>query len=323
MALDEATVKFLAAAAEAAGPEAKPMWEMEPAEARATSAAMNAMFGEGPEMHRTEDHQLVSYDGEEFAIRVHVPNSAPTGVFVYLHGGGWVVGDIDGYDTLGRQLAEKTRNTVVLVNYRKAPEKRFPAAVEDSWIALKWADEHREELANAGAPLFVGGDSAGGNLSAVMALRARDENGPRIAGQMLIYPVTDADFTRLSYDEPENQTLLTKEFMVWFWDHYAPTPEDRAHPHASPLRAESLQGLPPALVVTAAHDVLRDEGEAYSQRLQEAGVDVQFHRWPGQMHGFFSMVNVLPASAAVMDLVADRVKDISVSGAETTASVEA
>jgi acetyl esterase len=111
--------------------------------------------------------------------------------------------------------------------------------------------------------------------------------------------------------------------MVWFWDHYAPTPEDRAHPHASPLRAESLQGLPPALVVTAAHDVLRDEGEAYSQRLQEAGVDVQFHRWPGQMHGFFSMVNVLPASAAVMDLVAGRVKNISASAAETTASVEA
>lgn len=311
MALDEATIQFLAAAAEAAGPDAKPMWEMEPAQARATSAAMNEMFGKGPDMQRTEDHTLTGYDGGTFAIRVHVPSERPTGVFLYLHGGGWVVGDIDGYDTLGRQLAEKTGNAVVLVNYRKAPEKRFPAAVEDSWTALQWAAEHLEDIAGSRVPLFVGGDSAGGNLSAVMALRARDEGGPQLAGQMLIYPVTDADFSRLSYDEPENQTLLTKEFMIWFWDHYAPTPEDRAHPHASPLRAESLKNLPPALVVTAAHDVLRDEGEAYAQRLQEAGVDVQFHRWPGQMHGFFSMVNVLPASAEVMDLVARRVRDLS------------
>lgn len=316
MAIDEATMKFLAAAAEAAGPDARPMWHMEPAEARAASAAMSEMFGAGPDMHRTEDHTLTGFDGGHFAVRVHVPAGNPTGLFVYIHGGGWVVGDIDGYDTLGRQLAEKTGNAVVLANYRKAPENPFPAAVEDSWTALQWAAEHMQDITGAKVPLFVGGDSAGGNLSAVMALRARDENGPELAGQMLVYPVTDADFTRPSYDEPENQTLLTKEFMVWFWDHYVADPAQRSHPHASPLRAESLKGLPPALVVTAAHDVLRDEGEAYARRLRDEGVDVEFHRWPGQMHGFFSMVNVLPGSAEVLDLIARRVMDLSADSVE-------
>ena len=308
MALDSATTAFLAAAAEAAGSDAKPMWHMEPLEARAASAGMDAMFGTGPEMHRTEDHMLTGIDGGQFEVRVHVPVAEPQGVFVYLHGGGWVISNIDSFDTLGRQLAEKSGCTVVLANYRKAPESRYPIAVEDSWTALRWADENMEQLAGKRVPLFVGGDSAGGNLSAVVALRARDNNGPELAKQILIYPVTDADFTRGSYLEKENQTLLTTEFMEWFWNHYAPNAADRAHHEASPLRAESLAGVAPALVITAAHDVLRDEGEAYAERLKESGVRTEYLRWPGQMHGFFSMVNVLPAAAEAMDFVVESVR---------------
>jgi len=308
LALDQATLAFLQAGAEAAGSDALPMWKMTPADARAAAAALNAGFGSGPAMHATEEHRLTGWDGGTFRIRVHVPTPAPHSVFVYLHGGGWVLGDLEGYDTLGRQLADKSGAAVVLVEYRKAPEHRFPAAVEDAWTALLWAAANARRLAGPEAPLFVGGDSAGGNLSAVVALRARDNNGPQLAQQILVYPVTDADFTRGSYLEAENQTLLTTEFMQWFWNHYVPNVDDRAHHEASPLRAGSLEGVAPALVITAAHDVLRDEGEAYAERLKEAGVRTEHRRWPGQMHGFFSMVNVLPAAAEAMDFVAETVR---------------
>jgi acetyl esterase len=284
---------------------------MSPEEARAASAGMDALYGTGPDMHSTENHVLDGWDGGTFEIRVHRPSEEAHAVIVYLHGGGWVVSNIDSFDTLGRQLAEKSGATVVLANYRKAPEDPFPAAVEDSWTALNWAADRLGELAVEGAPLYVAGDSAGGNLSAVMAQRAARKGGPAIARQILIYPVTDADFDRASYTAPENQTLLTKEFMAWFWDHYLPNAAERTNPEASPLQAKDLSGVAPALVVTAAHDVLRDEGEAYAHRLEEAGVDVEYHDWPGQMHGFFSMVNVLPASAEVLELVATSIREAS------------
>lgn len=311
MALDEASVKFLEMAAEVAVPGAPPAWEQTPQQAREGTIAMTPMFGEGPAMHSTQDHELNGWDGGRFEIRIHRPVAEPGAVFVYLHGGGWVVSDIDGFDALGRTLADQSGATVVLVNYRKAPENPFPAALEDAWTALNWAADHLGELAREGAPLYVGGDSAGGNLAAVVALRSKDRGKPRIARQFLIYPVTDADFNRPSYLESENQTLLPKEFMAWFWDHYVPDHNQRSNPEASPLHAEDLSGVAPTFLVTAAHDVLRDEGEAYGDRLREEGVDVEFHRWPGQMHGFFSMVNVLPASAEVMKLVADAVRNPS------------
>jgi acetyl esterase len=312
MALDAATQGFLAGMAEAAGPDAKPMWEMSPAEARAAGGGLKALYGPGPDMLRTEDHILTGHDGGSFRVRVLVPVQDPSAVILYLHGGGWVLEDIDGFDTLGRQLADKSGAAVVLAEYRKAPEHPFPTPVEDSWAALRWTDAHLEQIAGSRVPLYLGGDSAGGNLSAVTALRARDQGGPALAGQILLYPVVDADFTRPSYLEPENQSFLTTDFVHWFWNHYLPAPEDRLHAEASPLRAESLADLPPALVITAEHDVLRDEGEAYAARLREAGVPVEHHRWPGQMHAFFSMVNVLPASAEVMELIAGKVRDGSV-----------
>ncbi|NKX54818.1 alpha/beta hydrolase [Arthrobacter mobilis] len=314
MALDEATLTFLAGMAEAGGPDAKPLWEMSPAEARAASSGLKELYGPGPEMLRTEDHTLAASDGGGFRVRVHVPVQAPAAVLLYLHGGGWVLEDIDSFDTLARQLAHKSDAAVVLAEYRKAPEHPFPTPVQDSWTALQWTDKHLEQIAGARVPLYIGGDSAGGNLSAVTALRARDNGGPALASQILVYPVTDADFTRASYLEPENQSFLTTDFMHWFWNHYVPAPEDRLHPEAAPLRAESLTGLPPALVITAEHDVLRDEGEAYARRLREAGVPVEHHRWPGQMHAFFSMVNVLPASAEVVEVIAGKLRGGPVAG---------
>jgi len=154
----------------------------------------------------------------------------------------------------------------------------------------------------------VAGDSAGGNLAAVLARRSRDFGGPKLAGQILVYPVTDSDLSRPSYQEEENQTLLTTRATEWFIAQYVPEPTERIHPDFAPLRAESLAALAPAFVITGEHDVLRDEGEAYVERLREEGVAVDHRRWPGQMHGFFTLVNVLPAGAEAMDLIAAKIR---------------
>lgn len=308
MAIDQATQQFLAAAAEAAGPDAKQMHEMTPDEARAGALGTLDLIGPGVQVSEVENVELRSTEGADpFEVRILKPSGQPEGIIVYLHGGGWVVSDIVAYDAIGRQLAVGTGYTVVLVNYRKAPEYPYPAPADDCWTALKWVDEHRAELAASGAPLVIGGDSAGGNLSAAMTLRAREQDGPKIDYQVLVYPVTDADFTRPSYLDPENQLMLTTETMEWFWDHYAPA-ERRAEQDVSPLRAASLADLPDALVVIAEHDVLRDEGEAYAQRLAEEGVNVESVLFEGQMHGFISMFNILPSSAEVVELIGEKVR---------------
>ncbi|MGX1163427.1 acetyl esterase [Arthrobacter sp. SLBN-100] len=308
MALDNETAAFLQHMAEARPSSARPIWEMQPADAREAGAGLRDLYGAGPEMYRIENHELDAFDGGTFRVRVLVPSESPAAVLVYLHGGGWVLEDIDGYDTLGRTLAERSGTAVILVEYRKAPEFPFPTPVEDSWTALRWAAEQRLAIAGDNVPLWVAGDSSGGNLAAVLTQRARDFGGPDLEGQILIYPVTDADLTRSSYLDPANQVVIDADTMRWFWNHYAPDEDARKLPEVSPLRAESLQGLPDALIITAEHDVLRDEGEAYAHRLTDHGVTVQYHRWPGQMHLFFSLVNVLPASSEAIELVASHLR---------------
>jgi acetyl esterase/lipase len=291
--LDHATTKFLEQLAEAGG---KPLHESTPEEARQLSAMLAAMAGPAPAMARSDDHTVTAADGADVPVRVLVPPQGARGVIVYLHGGGWVIGTIDEFETMARKLAERTSCAVVLVDYRLAPEHRYPTAVDDCWAAVQWAGAHLADIAgHDDVPLIVAGDSAGGNLAAVIARRARDAGEPAIALQVLVYPVTDADFGRPSYADPDNQLLLTREAMVWFWDHYLPDLERRSEPDAAPLLAESLAGLPPAVVLTAEHDVLRDEGEAYAERLREAGVPVDFRRHPGQTHGFFTIL-LLPGS---------------------------
>ncbi|MBM9466429.1 alpha/beta hydrolase [Nakamurella leprariae] len=300
MALDEATTALLAQMAALGG---QPLHQMQPAEARAMPVPPGPA---GPEMVRVEQDTLPTADGSSFRVRTLVPTESPAGIFVYIHGGGWVLGDIDRYDTVGRRLAAGTNCAVVMVDYRKAPEAPFPAAVEDSWQALRWAADSMERIAGRQVPLIVGGDSAGGNLSAVMTLRARDAGGPQIDLQVLIYPVTDADLDTASYLDPQNQLMLSKETMIWFWDHYADTTQ-RFSLDAAPLRAESLAGLPPTISLVAEHDVLRSEGEAYAAALEAAGVTVEHRMFEGQMHGFFQMVDVLPGAGAGMQYVVDGV----------------
>ncbi|MGY1664219.1 alpha/beta hydrolase [Geodermatophilus sp. SYSU D00705] len=298
MALDEATTAFLTQMAAGGGP---PLHEMTPQEARGLTAALRELYGPGPEVHEVRDER-VPVAGGEILVRVLTPTPTPRGVLVYLHGGGWVIGTAPEFDTLGRVLADRTGMATVLVDYRLAPEHRYPTAVEDSWTALRWIAERRESLGGSG-PLVVCGDSAGGNLAAVLAQRARAAGAPDIDLQVLVYPVTDAGMDTESYADPANQLMLSRDSMVWFWDHYAPDPDSRLQPDAAPLRAADLSGLPPAVVITAEHDVLRDEGEAYARRLAWAGVPVDLRRFDGQMHGFFTMVGLLPGSAAAIDHV--------------------
>ncbi len=221
-------------------------------------------------------------------------------MLIYYHGGGWVIGAIDEFDTLARKLAARTGCAVVLPDYRLAPEYRYPTAADDAYATLEWVAERVGDIAGSDVPIVVAGDSAGGNLSTVTAQRSRDRGGPAIAFQGLVYPVTDADVDNASYTSDENQLMLTRDGMIWFWDHYAPDDVQRKETDASPLQAEDLSGLPPAVVILAEYDVLRDEGQAYADRLQEAGVPVDVHVHPGQMHGFFTLL-MLPGHDEAID----------------------
>ena len=270
---------------------APPLWELSPDEGRAMVEANNALIPAGPDVESVRDIIIPSQAGG-LPARVYSPSSSAPGVVLYFHGGGWVLGTLDGWDASVRGLAVASGCDVVSVDYRLAPEHVFPAAADDAYDALVWAASPAG-LA-AGRPVVVAGDSAGGNLAAVSALRARDIGGPAIAMQVLVYPVVDCDLDRLSYREYDgDELILNRRDMSWFWDHYAPDPAARVNPYASPLRAPSLSGLPPAYVVTAEHDPLRDEGFAYADRLREARVPVEHRHYGSQIHAFFTFTGVL------------------------------
>jgi acetyl esterase len=274
------------------------------ADARAALLQLAAMQGTPAASVRTADHRIPG-PACDIPVRVYTPpGRGPYPALVYFHGGGWVVGGIETHDGLCRDLATGVPAVVVSVDYRLAPEHRFPAAADDALAATRWVAAHAAELGADPRRLAVGGDSAGGNLSAVTALRARDERGPALGFQLLVYPVTDGSMDYPSYRENAEGYFLTRTMMEWFWSHYVPDPAARRHPHASPLRAESLRGLPPALVITAEFDPLRDEGEAYGARLREAGVAVEHTRYDGMVHGFFGMKVLIAQAAAAVDQAA-------------------
>jgi acetyl esterase len=212
---------------------------------------------------------------------------------VFFHGGGFVVGDIDTHDATCRGLAKAAHCIVVSVDYRLAPEHPFPAAPEDCYAATVWVADNAASLGGDGARLAVGGDSAGGNLAAVVALMARDRGGPALAHQLLIYPVIDHNFDTASYVENGRGYLLSREMMMWFWGLYLEDASDGSNPYASPIRAEDLSGLAAATIISAEFDPLRDEGEAYARRLGDADVAVTARRYDGMVHGFFAMTAVL------------------------------
>lgn len=244
----------------------------------------------------------------DIPARLYTPNKlrqdeglAPA--LVFFHGGGWVIGDLETHDVVCRGIAHDGELLVISVDYRLAPEHKFPAAVDDAIAATRWIADNAKKLGIDPEQLSVGGDSAGGNLSAVVALHARDHGGPLLAGQVLIYPATDFSMRHPSHSEPETSVLLTHSVIRWFRDHYLSGAQDADDWRASPARAETLAGLPPAFVITAGADPLRDEGDEYARRLLDAGVPVVHRTYPGQFHGFFTMGKLLPqANVAVREI---------------------
>ena len=286
-----------------AGVEGPAPWEVTPDEARAMYRNLTAL-DQPEEVARVDDRGIPGPAGD-LPIRVYTPTAALAtrpGLLLWLHGGGWVLGDLDTADATCRALANRSEAIVVSVDYRRAPEHVSPAALEDAAAALTWVVENAELLGATSDKVAVGGDSAGGYLATMLCHRVRDEFGPEIDFQVLVYPVTDLTLSHPSIDENGDGYLLTKATMEWFVRSYlgGADPTDGS---VSPLRAASLGGLPPALVVTAEFDPLRDEGEAYAAAMQDAGVPVQLVRYDGQIHGFVGMATLLEDARAALDLV--------------------
>lgn len=266
-----------------------------------------AIMREPTPVGKVEDRTIPGPDGNEVPVRIYWPEgaggSAGEGLagVVFFHGGGWVLGDIDTHDGQVRDLVVKSGAVFVSVDYRLAPEDPFPAGAEDCYAATVWVAEHASELGVDASRLAVAGDSAGGNLAAVVSQMARDRSGPELRFQALVYPCCDMEPSRWpSMKENENGPFLTKEMMEWFYNHYLGD-QDRLVPYISPIRADDLSGLPAALIITAEYDPLRDEGEAYGKRLQEAGVEAEIVRVDGMFHGFFGFGDFIDKARECMD----------------------
>jgi acetyl esterase len=274
---------------------------LSPEEARRAMAQRRATGTPEP-IARVEDRRIAGPRGE-IPIRIYTPDgNAPFGALVYFHGGGWVLGDIEMTDQPCRLLAKASGCVVVSVDYRLAPEHKFPAGPDDCFAATQWVEAKSREIGVDPARIAVGGTSAGGTLATVTAMMARDRGGPRIAYQLLIYPATTSELNTASHREfaQDNYYVLSRADMKWFWGHYLASPADRDNPYACPVKAKSLRGLPPALVITAEYDPLRDEGEAYAARLGEEDVPVILKRYDGVTHGFFGMPSLLEKSRAAI-----------------------
>ncbi|MBV8305437.1 MAG: alpha/beta hydrolase [Acidimicrobiia bacterium] len=253
------------------------------------------------EVARVEDH-TVPGPGGDIPVRLYSPSAdAVLPVVVYLHGGGWCIGNIASHDGICRKLAAQSGLTVVSVDYRLAPEHRFPCAPEDCYAAVQWVPDQAGDLRVDASRMALAGDSAGGNLTAVTALLARDRGGPAISFQLMMYPVIDATMSFPSFKENAEGKLLSARDMAFFYEQYVGDDVDLKDPMLSPLYAPSLRGLPPALVITAEYDPLRDEGEAYADALQQAGVEARSSRYDGMVHGFFGLEAVIPAAAPAME----------------------
>ena len=268
------------------------------------------------EVARVEDRSAPG-PGGDIPVRIYWPQTPQADarslpLVVFFHGGGWVICDLDTHDETCRTLANGSGAIVVSVDYRLAPEDRFPAAAEDAYAATVWAAEHAAELGADANRVGVAGDSAGGNLAAVVPLMARDKGGPPLRFQLLIYPVTDVSPARNDYpSKSDNGTgyFLTTEHMEWYRDKYLPEGDDGSAPYISPVRAADFAGLPPALVITAEYDPLRDEGETYARKLKEAGVPADVERCSGMFHGFFGLAMVLDGARAANERAATALRD--------------
>ena len=292
---------------------APPLETQDPVEARsARLEPMKLLGGQPDELGRVEN---LSAPGPAGDIPLRLYASERGGLrpaLVYFHGGGFVFGNLDTHDAVCRAIAKESGAVVVSVDYRLAPEHKFPAAVDDSFAATVWVAANAERLGIDKHRIAVGGDSAGGNLATVIAMRCRDAGGPALAGQVLIYPVPDVSSLETgSHRELGEGYFLTRAGMEWFTGHYLASADQKRHPEASPLLAPNLSGLPPALVITAEFDPLRDEGEAYAQRLRKTGVPVTVTRYPGMIHGFVSMRGVLAGGRQAIQEAAQFTRSMS------------
>jgi acetyl esterase len=256
--------------------------------------------GEGKEMGTTEDLTIGPF--VDVPVRLYRPPSprGPLPIVVYFHGGGWIMGGIGSHDDVCRHLSGRSGCAVASVDYRLAPEHPFPAAIDDAWAATRWAMDHASDLGGDPKMVAVAGDSAGGNLAGAVAGLARDDGRP-LAFQLLIYPVVDRRLDRPSMIQGGSECLIERDDMEWFWTLYDPEGVAAVDPRASLTAMKDLRGLPPALVITAEHDPLRDEGEEYGNLLRRAGVPVTMHRYPGVFHGFYSMHGLLDAATEAAD----------------------
>ncbi|HEY3993518.1 MAG TPA: alpha/beta hydrolase [Ktedonobacteraceae bacterium] len=297
MPLDPQVARYLQAALESSQSESEPLSLVELR--RASVLGVLAEAGVHESIGAVEDRFLPG-PGGDLLVRIYTPATAEPGplpVLVYFHSGGWVLGSVEGHDPICRALANRAACLVVSVDYRLAPEHPFPAAPEDCYAATLWVAEHANAINADPARIAVGGDSSGGNLAAAVALMARDRGGPDLCYQVLIYGETDYyEPGTASYTTYAEGYDLTRASMIWFWDQYLANPSDRFNPYAAPLRATSLSGLAPALIITAEYDPIRDEAEHYARRLQEAGVTVRLSRYAGMIHGFFRMFAVFGRS---------------------------
>ncbi len=279
-----------------------PLHTLSVADARLQMAARDIPGLRKPEIGSVVSRDMQGPDGS-LPLRIYTPKGeGPFPLMVFFHGSGFVVCSLDTHDGMCRNLCAGANCVVVSVDYRLAPEHKFPAGPDDCLAATRWVGQNASSLRGDVARIMVAGDSAGGNLAAVVALRVRDEGGPKLIGQMLIYPVTDYFLPGTpSMTENAEGYGLTRDVMIWFWNHYVRSAGDGVHPHASPLRAATLAGLPAALVVTAQYDPLRDEGESYGEALRKAGVPVEMKRWDGMNHGFFFFPGIVDTATRATD----------------------
>jgi len=291
---------------------APPLEAEDPIEARNSRLEPMKMLGGEPDaLGRVEDLSIPG-PGGDLPVRVYASeHGGVRPALVYFHGGGWVLGSLDTHDAVCRALAKESGAVVISVDYRLSPEHKFPSAVDDAHAATMWVAANAERLGIDARRIAVGGDSAGGNMATVVALRFRDAGGPALASQVLLYPVTDLSSSETgSYRELADGYFLTRAAMDWFRGHYLASIDHKSHPEVSPLLAPDLSGLPPALVITAEFDPLRDEGEAYAQRLRQAGVPVTATRYPGMIHGFASMRGVLSGGRQAIQEAAQFVRSM-------------
>jgi acetyl esterase len=311
--IDPATGAFLEAMRSSGG---KPLSELPIEDVRANIRGASAQLAPPPaDVARVEDRRIPAAGGD-FAVRIYTPHgSAPRPILVYFHGGGWAAGDLDTHDSSARYYAAHADATVVSVGYRQPPEHKFPIAVDDSIAAVEWAAAHAADIGGDPGRLAVAGDSAGGNLAAVVCQLAKQRGGPRIAYQVLIYPAVDL---RGVADDPaypsrgqfgNGEFFLSRRDMEWFRSLYlADIPGESHDPRVSPIAAADLSGLPPALIVTAGCDVLRDEAKAYADRLSAAGVPVEYRCFAGTIHAFLSFAGAIPLGLEALSFVAERLK---------------